>query len=523
MVFLFLCNNSLLRKKTMKQNIKNNPKIMKAWAFYDWANSVYSLVITSTIFPIYYSIITTAYEKSEYVTETGKWIKVPVRNMINIFGKDYQPDAVYGYSLTISFLIVVILSPILSSLADTIGNKKSFLQFFAYLGATSCMGLAMFTNMNNVFLGLLFSITASVGFWGSLVFYNSFLPDIATPDKQDALSAKGYVYGYIGSVILVVICLALIMFFADTPKEALLYTRISFLFTGAWWFGFSQYTFKHLPQFGEVKDQLPKDLVLLNLKNIFQNHKSNGGFVEVLKDNIIFYIEIVKESFRELYKVGAQLFRTSNLKYFLASFFFYSVGMQTIFLMATLFGKSEINLEQGKLIMTLLIIQIEAIIGAIFFSRLSKRIGNKNVISITIILWIFACLSAYFLKKENPNVEYQFYGIAAIIGLVMGGIQSMSRSTYSRLLPKDSMDNTTYFSFYDVLEKIAIILGTFIFALLIDNYDAIRLFFLQETSFQLPTTSGMRFAALSMSVFFALGLFFIRFLKFNKISDKETL
>jgi UMF1 family MFS transporter len=278
-----------------------------------------------------------------------------------------------------------------------------------------------------------------------------------------------------------------------------------------------------LPQFGEVKDQLPKDLVLMNLKNIFKSHKSNGGFVEVLKDNIIFYIEIVKESFRELYKVGSQLFRTANLKYFLASFFFYSVGMQTIFLMATLFGKSEINLEQGKLIMTLLIIQIEAIIGAIFFSRLSKRIGNKNVISITIILWIFACLSAYFLKKENPNVEYQFYGIAAIIGLVMGGIQSMSRSTYSRLLPKDSMDNTTYFSFYDVLEKIAIILGTFIFALLIDNYDAIRLFFLQETSFQLPTTSGMRFAALSMSVFFALGLFFIRFLKFNKISDKETL
>ena len=347
--------------------IKNNPKIMKAWAFYDWANSVYSLVITSTIFPIYYSILTTAYEKNEYVAETGKWIKVPVRNVIHLFGKEFQPDAIYGYSLTISFLIVVLLSPILSSLADTIGNKKSFLQFFCYLGATSCMGLAMFTGMQNVFLGLLFSITASVGFWGSLVFYNSFLPDIATPDKQDALSAKGYVYGYIGSVILVVICLALIMFVAQTPKEGLILTRVSFLLTGAWWFGFAQYTFRHLPQFGEVKDQLPKDLVLLNLKNIFTNHKSNGGFFEVLKKNIVFYIEIVKESFRELYKIGKQLFRTANLKYFLASFFFYSVGMQTIFLMATLFGKSEINLEQGKLIGTLLLIQIEAIIGAIIF------------------------------------------------------------------------------------------------------------------------------------------------------------
>ena len=210
------------------KNIKNNPKIMKAWAFYDWANSVYSLVITSTIFPIYYSIITTVSEKKVLVPETGKWIDVPVRNLITIFGEQYQPDAVYGFSLTISFLIVVLLSPFLSSLADTIGNKKSFLQFFCYLGATSCMGLAMFTSMDNVFLGILFSITASVGFWGSLVFYNSFLPDIATPDKQDALSAKGYVYGYIGSVILVIICLVLIQVFAKNADQAKMYTRISF-------------------------------------------------------------------------------------------------------------------------------------------------------------------------------------------------------------------------------------------------------------------------------------------------------
>ncbi len=489
----------------MEQNIKNNPKIMKAWAYYDWANSVYSLVITSTIFPIYYSILTTSHEKSEFVKETGQWIKVPVRNMIKIFGKEYQPDAIYGYSLTISFLIVVLLSPILSSLADTIGNKKSFLQFFCYLGATSCMGLAMFTGMQNVFLGLLFSITASVGFWGSLVFYNSFLPDIATPEKQDALSAKGYVYGYIGSVVLVVICLVLIQVFAKDAEQAKIYTRISFLLTGAWWFGFSQYTFKHLPQFGNVKDQLPKDLVLLNYKNIFKKHEEQGGFWEVLKDNIAFYIDITKQSFRELFKVGNKLFGDRNLKFFLSSFFFYSVGMQTIFLMATLFGKSEINLAQDKLIMTLLVIQIEAIIGAIIFSRLSRKIGNKNVISIAVILWIVACLSAYYLNKENPNVEYQFYGIAGIIGLVMGGLQAMSRSTYSKLLPENGMDNTTYFSFYDVLEKLAIILGTFIFATMIEKYH------------------NMRFAALSMSLFFFVGLILIRFLKVKVMKEKEVI
>lgn len=475
---------------------------MKAWALYDWANSVYSLVITSTIFPIYYSILTTASEKSVYVQETGQWMKVPVRHMIKIFGKEYQPDAIYGYSLTISFLIVVLLSPILSSLADTIGNKKSFLQFFCYLGATSCMGLAMFTGMQNVFLGLLFSITASVGFWGSLVFYNSFLPDIATPEKQDALSAKGYIYGYIGSVILVIICLILIQVLAKDANQAKIYTRVAFLLTGAWWFGFSQYTFKYLPQFGNVKEQLPKDLVLLNYKNICKRHEEQGGFWEVLKDNIAFYIDITKQSFRELFKVGNKLFKDRNLKFFLSSFFFYSVGMQTIFLMATLFGKSEINLAQDKLIMTLLVIQIVAIIGAMIFSRLSRKIGNKNVISIAIVLWIVACLSAYYLKNENPNVEYQFYGIAGIIGLVMGGLQAMSRSTYSKLLPENGMDNTTYFSFYDVLEKIAIILGTFIFATMIEHYH------------------NMRYSALSMSIFFFVGLILIRFVKVKIINGK---
>ena len=485
-------------------NIKNNPKIMKAWALYDWANSVYSLVITSTIFPIYYSILTTASEKTEFVKETGQYIKVPVRHMITVFGKEYQPDAIYGYSLTISFLIVVLISPFLSSLADTIGNKKSFLQFFCYLGATSCMGLAMFTGMQNVFLGLLFSITASVGFWGSLVFYNSFLPDIATPDKQDALSAKGYVYGYLGSVVLVIICLVLIQVFAKDAEQAKMYTRISFLLTGAWWFGFAQYTFKHLPQFGNIKESLPKDLVLLNYKNIFKKHEEQGGVWEVLKDNVHFYIDIAKQSFRELFKVGKVLFKDRNLKFFLSSFFFYSVGMQTIFLMATLFGKSEINLEQDKLIMTLLLIQIEAIIGAVLFSRLSRKIGNKNVISIAIILWIVACLSAYFLNKENPNVEYQFYVIAGIIGLVMGGLQAMSRSTYSKLLPENSMDNTTFFSFYDVLEKIAIIIGTFIFATMIEKYH------------------NMRYSALSMSAFFFVGLVLIRFLKLKVYKSKDA-
>jgi len=484
----------------MKNTKKNDKKIMRAWAFYDWANSVYSLVITSTIFPIYYVTITTAYENEEYLADSDRWISIPVRNSISIFGKEYNPDAIYGYSLTLSFFIVVLLSPILSALADTIGNKKVFLKFFCYLGSISCMGLALFTGMSTVFLGLLFSIMASVGFWGSLVFYNSFLPDIATPDKQDSLSAKGFIYGYIGSVVLIVLCLILIIFLADTPEQSKFFTRISFLLTGAWWFGFSQYTFKHLPKFGTITDKLPKERARLSIKKLFKKNKNNGEYLVSLKKSILFYKEITKESFKELFKVGNKLFTTPNLKYFLISFFFYSVGMQTIFLMATLFGKGEINLSQEKLIFILILIQIEAILGAVFFSWLSSKIGNKNVISVAIALWIVVCVWAFYLNKEDINVEYQFYGVAGLVGLVMGGLQAMSRSTFSKLLPQNSMENTTYFGFYDVLEKVAIILGTFIFSSLINEFN------------------NMRFAALSMSIFFGIGLIFIRFIRAGKPS-----
>ena len=190
--------------------------------------------------------------------------------------------------------------------------------------------------------------------------------------------------------------------------------------------------------------------------------------------------------------------------------------------MATLFGKSEINLAEGKLIATLLIIQIEAIIGAVIFSRLSKRIGNKNVISITVFLWIVVCVWAYFLNKANPNVEYHFYAVAGLVGLVMGGLQAMSRSTYSRLLPENSMDNTTFFSFYDVLEKIAIMMGTLIFSFIIEKYDVIKNCFAQ-VDIVLPSAAGMRFAAFFMGVFFFVGLVLIRFVKLRVMEEKEIL
>lgn len=439
---------------------KNQPKVLKAWAFYDWANSVYSLVITTTIFPIYYSAMTTLSDGA----------RIPVR----LFGRDFNADAVYGYSLTLSFLIVVFLSPVLSAVADGIGNKKFFMKLFCYLGSLSCMGLALFSAPENVLLGLFFSVLASVGFWGSLVFYNSFLPDIATHDRQDRLSARGYVFGYIGSVILVIICMFLIQFVAKGAGQTQLFTRLSFVLTGLWWMGFAQYSFRHLPN--------------LSKENVNKNEQFSG--------------RLFSKSFREVLRVGRELFADRNLKFFLSSFFFYSVGMQTVFLMSTLFGKNEVRLDDGKLMLTLLLIQLEAILGALFFSWLSKKIGNKNVITIAVALWIVACVAAYALDTDSPGAELYFYAIAGIIGLVMGGLQSMSRSTYSKLLPADSSETTTFFSFYDVLEKIAIVLGTFVFSTLIEKF------------------SHMRYAALSMSVFFLAGLVLIRFVNADVLRPK---
>ncbi|SMP96983.1 MFS transporter, UMF1 family [Epilithonimonas pallida] len=253
-----------------------------------------------------------------------------------------------------------------------------------------------------------------------------------------------------------------------------------------------------MPQFGNVKENLPKDLVLLNYKNIFKKHAEHGGFWEVFKDNVSFYVDIAKESFKELFKVGNKLFGDKNLKFFLSSFFFYSIGMQTIFLMATPFGSNVVfpkSDEKYKLIITILVIQVIAIFGAFLFSKLSKKIGNKNVITISVIIWVVCCLSAFSLNKENPNLQYQFYGLAGLIGLVMGGLQAMSRSTYSKLLPVDSMENTTYFSFYDVLEKIAIIFGMLIFSVFIQKFG------------------NMQYAFIAMSAFFIVGAILIRFVK----------
>jgi UMF1 family MFS transporter len=401
---------------------KGDQKLINSWAFYDWANSVYSLVIATAVFPLYYSAIT----KDEIVTFL--WMEWE------------HPDTLYSYALSFSFLVVAFISPILSGIADYTGSKKKFMRFFCALGSISVMSLYFFDSVETVWVGIVFTIFASIGFWASLVFYNAYLPEIAHPEQQDSASAKGFIFGYIGSVILLIINLILIQMpetFGLTSETA---SRISFVMVGLWWLGFAQITFRKLPN------------------NVF--HKKPEK-------------DYIWKGFRELKIVAKEMMKSPTLKRFLISFFLLSVGVQTIILLATIFGSTELGLKAIDLIITVLLIQIVAIAGAYVFSKISKKKGNILALKITIFIWMIVCFCAFLLHKELPNVAIYFYSLGAVLGLVLGAIQSLARSTYSKLLP-ETQDHATYFSFYDVTEKIAIVLGTLVYGLLFAITDSMQ-------------------------------------------------
>jgi len=398
---------------------KGSKKLINAWAFYDWANSVYSLVISSAIFPIYYGVLF-----SEI-------------NTISFFGYPIKNTAAISFVTATAFIVVAFMSPILSGIADYIGNKKKFMKIFVYLGSLSCIGLYWF-ELETIYWGLLFYFLAMIGLWSSLVFYNSYLPDIAYPEQQDRASARGFSYGYVGSVLLLLFNLAMVMkpeYFGieGTPTEASLKAmKYSFISVGLWWSLFSQYSFYYLP-------------------------KSNHN-VKVTKD--IFW-----NGYKELQSVWRQLKTMTTIKRFLPAFFLYSMALQTVLLVAAYFGEEEIAWADSSektigLILSILLIQIVAIFGAILTARASERFGNVKVLIVINLIWVVLCIVAYYTRTP-----LQFYTVAGFVGMVMGGLQSLSRSTYSKMLPK-TIDTTSFFSFYDVTEKIGIVIGMLCFGLI---------------------------------------------------------
>lgn len=421
-----------------------NKKVQHAWAMYDWANSAYNLVITSTIFPAFYEAVT-----GDGNEKTVDYVRLGRFEFIN--------TALYNYTLAVAFLIVAFISPLLASIADARGSKKKMLAFFAIMGSLACMGLFFF-DASTLLLGLVLMIVACVGYWGSVVFYNSYLPEIALPEERDKLSAKGFAYGYVGSVILQLICFAFVLFpdfFGIGDSRA---AQLSFLLTGIWWLGFSQIPLRRLPPGRPARTAIPGKAAIW-------------------------------QGYQELGKVWRQLKQIPALKRYIAAFFFFNMGVQTVMLAATLYGKSELGIPTENLIVAILIIQLVAIAGAWLIARLSGRIGNLSTLMLCVFVWIGICIAGYLIPARNPMA---FYALAAVVGFVMGGIQSLARSTYSKLMPP-TPDTTSFFSFYDVSEKLSIVIGMFSFGMI------------QEL------TGSQRNAVLGLMVFFVLGLILLRY------------
>ena len=397
-----------------KSLLKGDKKVLNAWAFYDWANSVYPLVISSSVFPIYYGAL--------FVDDL----------YIEVFGFNFKNTALISFLTAFAFIILSFLTPLLSGIADYMGNKKMFLKLFCYLGSASCIGLYWF-DLENIYVGLFFYFVALISFWASLVFYNSYLPDIAHKEQQDFISAKGYALGYVGSVILLIFNLSMVMspesygIMGENPE--LIAMRYSFVTVGIWWFLCSQYTFYYLPNF-------------LERRKIVRNIVFNG--------------------FKELRQVWDELKEIIIIKKFLIAFFIYSSALQTVLLIATYFGEQEIVWPEDEktmgLIISILLIQLIAIFGAMFTAWMSKKIGNIQTLIILNIFWAILCLGAYFIKHP-----IEFYVAAGLVGLVMGGIQALSRSTFSKMVPQTE-NTTSYFSFYDVSQKVSIVFGMTLFA-----------------------------------------------------------
>jgi UMF1 family MFS transporter len=425
---------------------QNNHRTIRAWCTYDWANSVYSLVITSAIFPIYYQAVTT----------TGG------NDQVLFAGFTVTNSVLYSFALSFSFLVI---SPLLSGVADYAGNKKSFMKFFCYLGGFACMGMYFFTS-SSLEWGILCVVLASIGYSGSLVFYDAYLPEIASSDQLDKVSAKGYSWGYYGGVVLLILNLVFIQNFEafGFPSQGIA-TRFSFLLVGIWWIGFAQIPFAILP------DNLYK-------KDIRQAKWSKG--------------------YKELVKVWHSLTNSPDLKKYILAYFFFNMGVQTVMHMAATFGSKELKLPDFKLIATVLIIQLVASLGAFVFARLSGKWGNKSTLIVMISIWILICLAAYMVTNE-----YEFYALATAVGVVMGGIQSLSRATYAKLIPKNSIDHASYFSFFDVAFNLSIVVGTF-------SYGLVE-----------QLTGSMRNSTLAIAGFFVIGLFLLRTVNATSISESK--
>lgn len=432
-----------------KQIVQGDKKVIRAWVMYDWSNSVYQLTVLSVVFPVFYEKMTSAGGSS----------------VVSFFGFNIINSVLYSWAIALSYLVVAFFSPFFSSIADYTGRRRGFMRFFTLLGALSC-GMLYFFTPTTLEFGMVAFVLATIGYTGSIVFYNSFLPVIAAPEDQDRISANGFAMGYLGGVILLLFNLVMIMnpdFFGITDKT--LPARISFVTVCVWWLGFSLITFFKLPKF------------------TLGNRSKKG--------------KTLFKGYQELTKVFQQVKATPQLRIFLFAYLFMTMGVLNVMFMAAIYGKKELHLDDKVLIPTILLIQLLGMIGAWMFVKISKRIGNVRSLILSSIGWIVVVYGAYLVTDALGFIIVAFF-----VGMVMGGSQAIARSTYSKMLPHDTHDHTSFFSFYDVMEKVATVVGTFSFGII----EAL--------------TGNMRLSVLAVMIFFCISLFFFVWLHLKQQRDE---
>ena len=319
----------------MKQNIQlDDKKVIRAWALFDWANSAYSLVISTAIFPIYFLAI--------------------APDEVNILGQTIGDSTLYSFSISFAYILIALIAPVLGGIADAGSKRLFFLRIFTTIGSLSCITLFLFSDASYLWVATTAFITATIGYAGSLIFYDAFLPVIASRENYDAVSARGYAQGYIGSLILLVFILAMSQFpttFGFAEDSSLPY-RLGFALVGFWWLGFGYLAFSRLPPDNPEK-----------------------GSRQPLSDG-----------YKKIRAVSKELLSKVDLRRFLIAFFFYSAGVQTVIYLATIFADKELNFEESELILTVIILQVVAIAGSLLFSRVAKKRGSKYAIILMICI-----------------------------------------------------------------------------------------------------------------------------------------
>lgn len=433
----------------------NDRRTLFGWCVYDWADSAYATTVLAGLLPAYFAKVV--------VGPDG----------VFIVGQHFRASTLWALAVAAAAIVVFLTAPVLGAVADFTAAKKRFLLMFAYLGSLFTT-LLSFCGSGDVGLTLAFFVLAQVGFVGASVFYDAFLPQIAGPDRMDRVSGWGYAAGYVGGGVQFSLALLLILFHEKLGIEEGLAARLGLAMAGLWWAGFTIITALTLREAPPTQ----------SLPDRYRNWPRTAA--------------VAATGLRRTLETVRRVRQYRPLVLFLVAFMLYNDGIQTVIAMATIFGREELKLSTGDLMLTLLVIQGVAMAGALAFGRLAGWIGAKRAVMVALVLWSGVVIYAYFI---TTRIEY--FALGGVVGIVLGGSQALSRSLYGSMIPPEG--SAEFFGFYTVFSKFSAIWGPLAMATI--NH----------------LTGSLRLSIVSVVVFFVFGLILLAFVDEQKARQMRTV